>query len=233
MFKLPKEKREAWLSEHRGEVIEKLNRDFSKPWFGWRRMGTFRSCGTWPMKSQSCVWFIWCMLRKSSVGWIYLFVTLLKTGCGELRNGLLVSTDLALLERVTLTSLGDFEWKDVSILMVMDPSNWYWGLVLTETAGQVCLLWAVGWWLKCGIVIIITRVFGGLVESRSRLHCWWQRNIIVREERESWRFKRQETERERDWTREENWYNCKITDLGTLQARSPAYIWYRIIGNIS
>ncbi|KAE9399788.1 fatty acid synthase [Gymnopus androsaceus JB14] len=40
VFKLPKEKREAWLSEHRGEVIEKLNRDFSKPWFGWRKDGS-------------------------------------------------------------------------------------------------------------------------------------------------------------------------------------------------
>jgi len=40
VFKLPKEKREAWLSEHRGEVIEKLNRDFSKPWFGWKKDGS-------------------------------------------------------------------------------------------------------------------------------------------------------------------------------------------------
>lgn len=31
VFKLPKEKREAWLLKHRGEVIEKLNLAFSKP----------------------------------------------------------------------------------------------------------------------------------------------------------------------------------------------------------
>lgn len=39
MFKLAKEKRVAWLLEHRGEVIEKLNRDLSKPWFGWKKDG--------------------------------------------------------------------------------------------------------------------------------------------------------------------------------------------------
>ncbi|KAF9267936.1 fatty acid synthase [Marasmius fiardii PR-910] len=37
VFKLPKEKREVWLVEHRDEVIEKLNRDFNKPWFGWKK----------------------------------------------------------------------------------------------------------------------------------------------------------------------------------------------------
>lgn len=40
VFKLPKEKQEAWLLEHHGEVIEKLNRDFSKPWFGWKKDGS-------------------------------------------------------------------------------------------------------------------------------------------------------------------------------------------------
>ncbi|KAF5337910.1 hypothetical protein D9758_013124 [Tetrapyrgos nigripes] len=40
VFKLPKEKRTAWLAEHKDEVIEKLNRDFSKPWFGWKKDGT-------------------------------------------------------------------------------------------------------------------------------------------------------------------------------------------------
>ncbi|KAJ6520570.1 hypothetical protein C8R45DRAFT_1058526 [Mycena sanguinolenta] len=36
VFKLPKEKRVAWLVEHREEVIGKLNKDFSKPWFEWK-----------------------------------------------------------------------------------------------------------------------------------------------------------------------------------------------------
>ncbi|KAJ7769033.1 fatty acid synthase, partial [Mycena olivaceomarginata] len=36
VFKLPKEKRVAWLVERRDEVIGKLNKDFSKPWFGWK-----------------------------------------------------------------------------------------------------------------------------------------------------------------------------------------------------
>ncbi|KAJ3783459.1 fatty acid synthase [Lentinula aff. detonsa] len=40
VFKLPKEKREPWLLEHHDEVIEKLNRDFSKPWFGWKKNGS-------------------------------------------------------------------------------------------------------------------------------------------------------------------------------------------------
>ncbi|KAH8117927.1 fatty acid synthase [Phellopilus nigrolimitatus] len=39
VFKLAKEKRADWLAQHRTEVIEKLNRDFSKPWFGWKKDG--------------------------------------------------------------------------------------------------------------------------------------------------------------------------------------------------
>ncbi|KAI0685962.1 fatty acid synthase [Cytidiella melzeri] len=37
VFKLPKEKRAAWLAERRAEVIAKLNKDFNKPWFGWKK----------------------------------------------------------------------------------------------------------------------------------------------------------------------------------------------------
>ena len=37
VFKLPKEKRAEWLTAHRAEVIERLNRDFAKPWFGWKK----------------------------------------------------------------------------------------------------------------------------------------------------------------------------------------------------
>lgn len=37
VFKLPKEKRAAWLTERRAEVIAKLNKDFNKPWFGWKK----------------------------------------------------------------------------------------------------------------------------------------------------------------------------------------------------
>jgi len=40
VFKLAKDKRTAWLAEHKDEVIEKLNRDFSKPWFGWKKDGS-------------------------------------------------------------------------------------------------------------------------------------------------------------------------------------------------
>lgn len=40
VFKLPKEKRAAWLAERKDEVIEKLNRDFAKPWFGWKKNGS-------------------------------------------------------------------------------------------------------------------------------------------------------------------------------------------------
>ncbi|KZT01368.1 fatty acid synthase [Laetiporus sulphureus 93-53] len=40
VFKLPKEKRAAWLQERRAEVIKKLNRDFAKPWFGWKKDGS-------------------------------------------------------------------------------------------------------------------------------------------------------------------------------------------------
>lgn len=39
VFKLPKEKRAEWFAQHRAEVIEKLNRDFAKPWFGWKKDG--------------------------------------------------------------------------------------------------------------------------------------------------------------------------------------------------
>ncbi|KAI0342734.1 fatty acid synthase [Trametopsis cervina] len=37
VFGLPKEKRAAWLAERRSDVIAKLNKDFSKPWFGWKK----------------------------------------------------------------------------------------------------------------------------------------------------------------------------------------------------
>ncbi|KAJ6624064.1 fatty acid synthase [Mycena sp. CBHHK59/15] len=40
VFKLSKEKRVAWLVERRDEVIGKLNKDFSKPWFGWKKDGS-------------------------------------------------------------------------------------------------------------------------------------------------------------------------------------------------
>ena len=37
VFKLPREKREAWLNERKDEIIGKLNRDFNKPWFPWKK----------------------------------------------------------------------------------------------------------------------------------------------------------------------------------------------------
>ncbi|KAF7310888.1 Fatty acid synthase [Mycena chlorophos] len=40
VFKLPKEKRAACLLERRDEIIGKLNRDFRKPWFGWKKDGS-------------------------------------------------------------------------------------------------------------------------------------------------------------------------------------------------
>ncbi|KAF9007571.1 fatty acid synthase [Cyathus striatus] len=40
VFKLPKEKRASWLSERKGEIIDKLNKDFAKPWFGWKKDGS-------------------------------------------------------------------------------------------------------------------------------------------------------------------------------------------------
>ncbi|EJD06870.1 fatty acid synthase [Fomitiporia mediterranea MF3/22] len=43
VFKLPKEKRAEWLAQHRAEVVEKLNRDFAKPWFGWKKDGRVAS----------------------------------------------------------------------------------------------------------------------------------------------------------------------------------------------
>ncbi|KAJ3517947.1 hypothetical protein NLJ89_g178 [Agrocybe chaxingu] len=43
VFKLPKEKRTAWLVERRAEIIAKLNKDFAKPWFGWKKDGSVAS----------------------------------------------------------------------------------------------------------------------------------------------------------------------------------------------
>jgi fatty acid synthase subunit alpha len=40
VFSLPKEKRTAWLVERQAEIIKKLNADFAKPWFGWRKEGS-------------------------------------------------------------------------------------------------------------------------------------------------------------------------------------------------
>jgi fatty acid synthase subunit beta len=40
VFKLPKEKRMPWPAERRAEIIKKLNADFAKPWFGWKKDGS-------------------------------------------------------------------------------------------------------------------------------------------------------------------------------------------------
>ena len=40
VFNLVKDKRAAWLQQNRDSVVEKLNRDFSKPWFGAKKDGT-------------------------------------------------------------------------------------------------------------------------------------------------------------------------------------------------
>jgi fatty acid synthase subunit beta len=40
VFKLLKEKRSAWLIERRNEVVGKLIKDFSMPWFGWKKDGS-------------------------------------------------------------------------------------------------------------------------------------------------------------------------------------------------
>lgn len=40
VFKLPKDKRAAWLAQNKKSVIEKLNRDFAKPWFAQKKDGT-------------------------------------------------------------------------------------------------------------------------------------------------------------------------------------------------
>ncbi|KAG2076495.1 hypothetical protein BDR04DRAFT_694370 [Suillus decipiens] len=40
VFKLPKEKRGPWLAERKAEIIGKLNADFAKPWFGWKKDGS-------------------------------------------------------------------------------------------------------------------------------------------------------------------------------------------------
>ncbi|KAF9485144.1 fatty acid synthetase alpha subunit [Pholiota conissans] len=40
VFKMPKEKRALWLAERKKEIIEKLNKDFAKPWFGWKKDGS-------------------------------------------------------------------------------------------------------------------------------------------------------------------------------------------------
>ncbi|KAF4614083.1 hypothetical protein D9613_007929 [Agrocybe pediades] len=40
VFKMPKEKRATWLAERKEEIVGKLNRDFAKPWFGWKKDGS-------------------------------------------------------------------------------------------------------------------------------------------------------------------------------------------------
>ncbi|KAF9642185.1 hypothetical protein BDM02DRAFT_3245230 [Thelephora ganbajun] len=41
IFTMPKERRAAWLAEHRVEIIyNKFNQNFQKPWFGWKKDGT-------------------------------------------------------------------------------------------------------------------------------------------------------------------------------------------------
>ncbi|KAI5983403.1 hypothetical protein EDD15DRAFT_2390897 [Pisolithus albus] len=40
VFNMPKEKRAAWLAERKSDIIGKLNKDFAKPWFGWKKGDT-------------------------------------------------------------------------------------------------------------------------------------------------------------------------------------------------
>ena len=40
VFKLLNEKRELWLAERKEEIIGNLNKDFAKPWFGWKKDGS-------------------------------------------------------------------------------------------------------------------------------------------------------------------------------------------------
>jgi fatty acid synthase subunit alpha len=40
VFKLTKDKRQAWLNANADSVIKKLNRDFAKPWFAQKKDGT-------------------------------------------------------------------------------------------------------------------------------------------------------------------------------------------------
>ncbi|KAG9016676.1 3-oxoacyl-[acyl-carrier-protein] synthase [Tulasnella sp. 427] len=42
VFNMPKEKRTVWLTHNCDSIIEKLNKDFSKPWFGWKRTASGR-----------------------------------------------------------------------------------------------------------------------------------------------------------------------------------------------
>ena len=37
VFAMPNMKRAAWLAKHRAEIIGKLNEDFQKRWFGWKK----------------------------------------------------------------------------------------------------------------------------------------------------------------------------------------------------
>ena len=43
VFKMLKEKGVLWLAERKEEIIGKLNRDFTKPWFGWKKDGSVTS----------------------------------------------------------------------------------------------------------------------------------------------------------------------------------------------
>ena len=40
VLKMPKDKRAAWLAERKAEIIEKLNKDLARPWFGWKKDGS-------------------------------------------------------------------------------------------------------------------------------------------------------------------------------------------------
>ncbi|CCO34686.1 fatty acid synthase subunit beta, fungi type [Rhizoctonia solani AG-1 IB] len=72
VFKLPKEKRAAWLAQNKDMVIEKLNRDFAKPWFA--QKGDGRVVGdiadmTYEEVVRRMVRLIaLCWRRRSSIG---------------------------------------------------------------------------------------------------------------------------------------------------------------------
>ena len=40
VFKYRKKRGRLWLAERKEEIIGKLNQDFAKPWFGWKKDGS-------------------------------------------------------------------------------------------------------------------------------------------------------------------------------------------------
>jgi len=81
VFKLPREKRGAWLQEHRAEVIQRLNADYFKPRFPAKKDGRVVEDLGDVTYEETVLRLVRLMSPLKTASSIYLCATSRETGC--------------------------------------------------------------------------------------------------------------------------------------------------------